>query len=236
MAKKLSTLFFSDTFNIYEEKDNVELVPKNGQYEQMFIFLHDIGDSAYGYIDLFTSKRSFVPERTKIVLISAPTKKLNTFSGFETRAWFDFINPEVVPQIEDNASISDYIINEIQEGNVHEYNKFYIGGFGQGASAALNMLFALNQSVGGIISLSGRLLQNSLIPQVYIDRRQNVNFFLGHGKKDETIPIETAKQSYEYLKGLKNITFKAYKDMGHCISDEEINDVKEVFAKWISNQ
>ena len=32
-----------------------------------------------------------------------------------------------------------------------------------------------------------------------------------------------------------SVTFKEYKDMGHCISEEEINDLKMVFAKWVCN-
>ena len=235
MSKKLSTQYTSDSFNIYEVNDNIELVPKNGQYNQMFIFLHDIGDSAYGYIDFFTSKRSFVPERTKIALLSAPVRNLSCYGGFETRAWFDCINPEIVPEIEDKT-ISDCIVNEIQEEEIlHDYNQFYIGGFGQGASVALNILFTINQSVAGIISLSGRLLKDCPIAEVYIERRQNVHLFLGHGTKDETIPIAIATKSYNYLNELKNVTFKEYKDMGHCISEEEINDLKMVFAKWVCN-
>ena len=54
-----------------------------------------------------------------------------------------------------------------------------------------------------------------------------------HGTKDETIPITVATKSYNYLNDLKNVTFKEYKDMGHCMSEEEINDVKMVFAKWV---
>lgn len=99
----------------------------------------------------------------------------------------------------------------------------------------MNILFTINQSVAGIISLSGRLLKDCPIAEVYIERRQNVHLFLGHGTKDETIPIAIATKSYNYLNELKNVTFKEYKDMGHCISEEESNDLKMVFAKWVCN-
>ncbi len=52
-----------------------------------------MGDNAYGFFDMFMDKElRVVPDNCKVVLPTAPQRKVTVNGGALTNAWFDMIN------------------------------------------------------------------------------------------------------------------------------------------------
>ena len=54
------------------------------------VFMHGLGDTANGYLDIFNSHMSPVSPTTKVVLLTAPIRKVTINFGMQMTSWFDF--------------------------------------------------------------------------------------------------------------------------------------------------
>ena len=76
-------------------KDNyVILHPKADsdatKHKYSLIWLHGLGDSAYGFLDVFTDESlSIVPPSCKVILATAPEREVTCNGGFVMTSWFD---------------------------------------------------------------------------------------------------------------------------------------------------
>lgn len=97
-----------------------------------------MGDSAEGFYDLFDSLQDFTPEKTKIVLLTAPLRQVTINRGFMMTSWYDIKSLEKTTLKEEDL----YSISEIKESyeivkkNIDEEisfigdsKKLFIGGF-----------------------------------------------------------------------------------------------------------
>lgn len=76
-------------YNLIRKGSDVYLNPK-GQHTHTLVFMHGLGDTADGYIDLFMDKSSPTPATMKIVLLTAPTRAVTINMGMKMPSWFDF--------------------------------------------------------------------------------------------------------------------------------------------------
>lgn len=67
----------------------VTMMPQTGPHTQTIIWLHGLGDSAHGFKELFTDGDISVPPGTKIILPTAPNRKVTLLDGKEEFSWFD---------------------------------------------------------------------------------------------------------------------------------------------------
>jgi phospholipase/carboxylesterase len=116
-------------------------------------------------------------------------------------------------------------INQI----VHKYNldstNVFVLGFSQGGNMAYAVGLTKPDQVRGIAVLSGRIL-NELKPMITISEDlKKLNVFIAHGTYDNSIKIEEAAKSVEYIKQLGiDPVFKEYSE-GHHISSEMLSDL-----------
>lgn len=83
-----TTVASSSRYNAAKRDEDIILTPKNG-HERTLIWLHGLGDSAEGFYDLFDSPQDPTPEKTKIVLLTAPLRQVTINGGYVMTSWYD---------------------------------------------------------------------------------------------------------------------------------------------------
>jgi predicted esterase len=71
--------------------DHIYLNPP-GDHTHTLIWLHGLGDTAMGFIDVFTSAMSPVPKTTKVILLTAKNRPVTINGGASCNSWFDYLS------------------------------------------------------------------------------------------------------------------------------------------------
>jgi phospholipase/carboxylesterase len=229
----------SSYFKIEKNSRDIILTPTEG-YDSVLVFMHGLGDSAEGYRDFFDSKYKPIPNRMKVVLLTAPVAPVTINGGMEMNSWYDI---KSFNKAEDTVEESDVITNSYRVKKVidnevkafnGDYSKIFLGGFSQGACLTLHTGLTMDNKLGGLIALSG-LLFHFTAKEIQKDSSKNdLNIFIAHGIYDDVIPEPLAKASYSTLfsKNFKNIKYKSYDEV-HSISLEEMEDMRNFITKLI---
>mmetsp|Transcript_18310 Transcript_18310/g.2528 ORF Transcript_18310/g.2528 Transcript_18310/m.2528 type:complete len:97 (+) Transcript_18310:31-321(+) len=69
--------------------EHIYLNPKGG-HTHTLIFMHGLGDTAAGYLDIFTGHMNPVSATTRVVLLTAPIRTVTVNMGMQMTSWFDF--------------------------------------------------------------------------------------------------------------------------------------------------
>jgi len=102
-------------------------------------------------------------------------------------------------------------------------------GFSQGACLALEFAARHPQRYGGVIGLSGALIENGDKPRIYEGSLVNTPIFLGCSDVDFHIPKQRVEQSAVILQKLgAAVTMRLYPGMEHTVSRDEIDFIKEM--------
>jgi phospholipase/carboxylesterase len=226
-------------FKTEKSGDDIFLTPIEG-YEAVLIFMHGLGDSAYGYQDFFDSITKPIPDRIKVVLLTAPRGAVTINGGIVMNSWYDI---KSFSRSEDSIEQSDVekngqrilkCIDQEAKALGGDYSKIFLGGFSQGACMTLHVGLTAENKIGGLIVLSGLLFPFTAKEIISKEKNKDINVFISHGTYDDVIPEPLSKTSYKPLYDLKysNLTYKSY-DMPHTISFEQFNDVKNFITKLL---
>jgi predicted esterase len=102
-------------------------------------------------------------------------------------------------------------------------------GFSQGACLALEYTARHPTRYGGVVGLSGALIENGDQPRVYSGSLDGTPVFLGCSDVDFHIPVQRVLRSEAVLRGLgADVTATLYPSMGHLVTPEEIDVVGEM--------
>ena len=88
----------------------IKLTPKPQDHEHKYtlIWLHGLGDTALGYVDLFTNKElKLVPSNCKIVLPTAPVQAVTFNNGQKMTSWYN-IKERFDPNKEETLTLDQY--------------------------------------------------------------------------------------------------------------------------------
>ena len=195
------------------------------KHDQTLIFLHGLGDTAAGFVDLFAQIEVVSPS-TRIILPTAPSRPVTINGGMKMPSWYDFgfpptefdKPPEKMSEEEkldilrnqanqeDLIKSADFLQNMINE----ELSRFadgdpariFIGGFSQGAAVCLAtwLRYKGENPLGGVVALSGAQalkLESARLENKSVQRRTPM--FIYHGAGDMTIPIQDAMISYNFI-------------------------------------
>ncbi|MCX6049174.1 MAG: dienelactone hydrolase family protein, partial [Chloroflexi bacterium] len=100
-------------------------------------------------------------------------------------------------------------------------------GFSQGACLALEFAARHPQRYGGVIALSGALIENGDKPRDYTGSLAGTPAFLGCSDVDFHIPAGRVERSATLLQKLAaEVTLRLYPNMGHTVNQDEIEFVK----------
>ncbi|CDW78472.1 phospholipase carboxylesterase family protein [Stylonychia lemnae] len=236
-------------FDIQRAADrSIILTPKLAPHKYSLIWLHGLGDSAAGFVDVFLDENfNLVPKNCKVLLLTAPQREVTLNDGMMMNSWYDISNirggrpksmDELYPKynqeqlMESVDIVTKHIESEIKL--VGQSKQIFLGGFSQGCALALATFLKYDKLLGGIIGLSGmNALKFDLNNAPLYEEKKNTPIFLYHGEADNMINYHVAQLSYKEVFDQKfnaNLTLES--GMEHTLSEKELR----LLQKFIHNQ
>lgn len=195
-------------------------------HKRTIVFLHGLGDSAYGFKDLFYDY-PLLPD-CKVVLPTAPLSPVTVNHGMIMNSWFDFItiDDEYHPTLESSVEIICKILDEERKHT----DCLILGGLSQGAVTSLYTgLAKYTEKLDAIVALSGYAVPMN-IPEV----RKSIPVLLYHGAQDPLLTLERMNLTVgKYLQGV-NKTVEINQDLAHSISMDEWSFVSNWLKRTLS--
>jgi predicted esterase len=213
---------------------DIELLPKSGKYDYVYIFMHGLFTSPSKYIDFFDTADSPIPSNFKVIMPCAPVQSADFNQGRPTTSWFnistkyggviyeDTINYK---QLEESSNRIKEIINKEAELLNNDYSRIFVSGFSQGSFLSYYVGLSFEYLLGGIACFCGFPLSKTKFVE---NNRKNLNIFAVFGAKDQFVEIEFSKGQIKKLLGKnENIVVKEYKNYDHQVYEEELEDMKK---------
>jgi len=208
------------------------LTPRLEQHTDTLIFLHGLGDTARGWVDLFISGQSPCPNSTKVVLLTAPIAPVTANNGYQMPSWYDikqfggrdiegFEKTIGKDEVKENAERIQRVLDKEIEILKGESKSVIIGGFSQGCAMSMYTGLQYNKSLAGIMGWSGYLF-----PWIKVSKEnENVPIFLSHGTDDQVVPYKMSELTFQRLDAKKHQMVKVIeKGMEHTISDRILKE------------
>jgi len=231
--------------NLIEEyiqlKENVvnnsysTLTPEKG-YDKIYIHLGDINETSNKYFDFFKSNRTFIPPNTKIIFLSAESSS----------SWFN-INEEYI-LFDEVKNSTNQILNKIDKISSEEkinYDKIFIGGYGQGGVMVNSIILNSKNEFGGFISLSGFILDygflnNSISTNLtneqkeILEHKKSYQIFVIYSLNNQDIYKTRNIQNYlAYYGEFTNFNLYIYKTLKNEFLDQPIFPIIKQWLKGI---
>src|SRR5690606_180037 len=128
---------------------------------------------------------------------------------------------------------------ELLNGLVDDINKkgistdhIYFTGFSQGACLALEFVARNATKYAGVAAFTGGLIGNKIYPENYSGNFNGTPIFIGSSDPDMHVPVERVHATTQILKNMHaDVTEKIYKNMGHTINEDEIENANKLIFK-----
>jgi phospholipase/carboxylesterase len=171
----------------------------------------------------------------RFIFPHAPMQPVTINNGYVMRAWFDIQSTDIHQKLDEKGMQSSVkIVNEFIQQEIAlgiPANKIVLAGFSQGAVIALLTGIAMNQSLAGMMALSGFLPHAETILHKANPANADTPIFIGHGREDFVVPFPLGERTADVL--IKNnyaVTAKYY-PIAHTVSLEEIHDI----STWLKH-
>ena len=154
----------------------------------------------------------------------------------ENRTWYphSFLVPiqQNEPFFSKSLDAIQNVVVAIQQNGIKKENIYFLG-FSQGACLALEFTARNATKYGGIVAFTGGLIGDKVYEDHYSGNFENTPVFIGTSDPDFHVPVERVNETEALLKKMgASVTKKIYKNMGHTISQDEVDLVNElIFSK-----
>lgn len=120
------------------------------------------------------------------------------------------------------------IVHDINKAGIPKNQIFFLG-FSQGACLTLEYVTRNATKWGGAVAFTGGLIGDKIYPENYQGNFQNTPIFIGTSNPDPHVPVERVKETTMFLKKMNaSVTEKVYQNMGHTISEDEIDKANQL--------
>ncbi|WP_026704735.1 alpha/beta hydrolase [Flavobacterium soli] len=141
--------------------------------------------------------------------------------------WYPYSFLAPIPQNEPSLSRSldriAEVVAAIQESGIEKENIYFLG-FSQGACLTLEFVSRNASRYGGVVAFTGGLIGDHLSEENYTGAFENTPIFIGTSDPDMHVPVERVNETETILNKMgASITKKIYDNMGHTISQDEID-------------
>ena len=120
------------------------------------------------------------------------------------------------------------IVNDLKGKDISS-EKIYFLGFSQGACLTLEFVARNAAKFGGVIAFTGGFIGDKIYAENYKGDFENTRIFIGSSDPDPHVPMERVHATSNILKGMNAlVTEKLYKNMGHTINVDEINNANKL--------
>jgi phospholipase/carboxylesterase len=177
------------------------------------IMIHGRGGSAEDILSLATHLNV-----TDYALV-APQATNNT--------WYpqSFLAPPVEnePWLSSSLRILEKLTTDIHQNGIAHENIYFLG-FSQGACLMLEFLARNAFRYGGAVAFTGGLIGDRIYPENYQGDFNKMPVLIGSSNPDFHVPVQRVKDTSALLEKMgAAVTEKIYNNMGHTISQDELN-------------
>ena len=192
---------------------------------KVLIMIHGRGGSAEDILSL----ASYLD--VKDFSLIAPQATNNTWYPYS------FLAPPAQnePWLSSALNILKELINEIMSKGIPMENIYFLG-FSQGACLTLEFVTRNANKYGGVAAFTGGLIGDRIYNENYKGDFQSTPIFLGTSDPDPHVPVERVYATTNILRDMNAaVTEKVYTNMGHTISQDEIDNANAIVFKNTRN-
>lgn len=122
-----------------------------------------------------------------------------------------------------NDIVHDVLAKKFSSENI------YFLGFSQGACLTLEYVTRNANRYGGVVAFTGGLIGDKIYHDNYKGDFSGTPIFLGTSDPDPHVPVERVNETAGILEKMNaQVTKKIYKNMGHTINQDEINEANKI--------
>lgn len=200
------------------QKEIVSAGKKLKDAKRALILLHGRGASAEDILQL----TNYLNVEDYAILVPQATN----------HTWYpySFLVPENQnePGLSSALDLLNEIVNDINAAGIAN-SEIFFAGFSQGACLTLEFVSRNAQRWGGAVAFSGGLIGENVNPAKYKGDFNNTPIFIGTSNPDPHIPVSRVQESTALLKSMNaSVTEKIYQNMGHTISEDEIDKANQI--------
>ncbi len=132
------------------------------------------------------------------------------------------------PWLSSALELLNEMVHDINKAGIASDNIYFVG-FSQGACLTLEFVTRQAKKWGGVAALTGGLIGDKIYPENYTGNFERTPIFIGTSNPDPHIPVERVHETAKILKAMNaSVTEKIYQNMGHTISQDEIQNANEL--------
>ena len=191
------------------------------------IWLHGLGADGHDFEPIVPELS--LPKPVRFVFPHAPIRPVTINQGMRMRAWYDIFQFGGGPEDDAGIRASQKLIEGLIEKE--QGRKIVLAGFSQGGAIVLQTALRHPDRLAGLMALSTYLPLATTLESERSAANKDLPVFMAHGKFDDIIPIDRARQSRDFLKKLNYpIEWREY-PMPHSVCAEEIRDISDFLVR-----
>jgi phospholipase/carboxylesterase len=193
------------------------------------IWLHGLGADGHDFEPIVPELRLGKPVR--FVFPHAPVRPVTINQGMRMRAWYDIFQFGAGPEDDAGIRASQKLVEDLMAKE--RGRKIVLAGFSQGGAIVLQTALRHPERLAGLMALSTYLPLAPTLESELSKTNHDLPIFMAHGKFDDIIPIDRARQSRDFLKKLNYpVEWREY-PMPHSVCAEEIADISAFLVKLL---
>jgi phospholipase/carboxylesterase len=147
----------------------------------------------------------------------------------ETKTWAIEKSPGVWEVDEPRNMLKQFLLNDVFVE--FDPKNVFVMGFSQGAAVCYELILSFEKELGGIFPVAGFIrdyFNKNDLSRELTPKQINTLIYIGHGKDDDVVPLESSIKSYELLKDkCNNVRLDIYNGK-HKINLSYLNKIKDI--------
>jgi phospholipase/carboxylesterase len=120
------------------------------------------------------------------------------------------------------------LVMDINAAGIPDDHIYFLG-FSQGACLTLEYVTRNATRWGGAVAFTGGLIGDKIYSETYSGDFRGTPIFIGTSNPDPHVPVDRVKETTLVLKKMNaSVTEKVYQNMGHTISEDEIDKANQL--------
>ncbi|UYQ91755.1 dienelactone hydrolase family protein [Chitinophaga horti] len=146
---------------------------------------------------------------------------------------FSFMAPlgQNEPWLSSALQVLEDVVDEVIDSGIPKEHIYFLG-FSQGACLTLDFVTRHAARFGGVAAFTGGLIGDKIYPEHYTGDFAQTPVFIGTSDPDPHVPVERVYATVNIMKNMNaEVTEKVYTNMGHTISQDEIDHANRLVFK-----
>jgi phospholipase/carboxylesterase len=195
------------------------------------IWMHGLGADAHDFEPAVPMLALDSERPLRFIFPNAPQRPVTINGGMVMPAWYDLLSfdrdaiEDEAGMRESAAGVEHLISREIDRGL--SADRIVLAGFSQGGALALFTGLRQQQTLAGVIALSGYLPLGDIVAK---EKQGRPPVFMAHGIIDDVVPVNFGRNSRRKLSQWGyDVRWQEY-SMAHTVTAEELADVQSFLA------